>query len=341
MKNIDWGKLPFQYVKTDYNVRCYYQDGNWSELEESSSEYIEMHMASTCLHYGQEVFEGLKAYRGKDGQIRLFRLDQNASRMQFSAKGLLMPSLPTELFKKAIHKVVALNHEYVPPYGSGATLYIRPFIVGLGPEVGVRPARKYMFTVFVCPVGPYFKEGFKPVDIMICRKYDRAAPLGTGAFKVGGNYAASLVSLKEAHESGFATTLYLDAKEKKYIDEAGPANFFGIKENRYITPDSKSILQSITNLSLQELAADMGMQVEKRPVPVDELESFEEVGACGTAAVITPIRTIVDPDKNHIYKYGDGESPGPISHKLYQRLHDIQFGDEEDKFGWITYLNTK
>lgn len=338
MKNIDWKHLPFQYTPTDKNVRCYYKDGKWGTLEESDSEYINLHMASTSLHYGQEVFEGLKAYRGQDNKIRLFRVEENAKRMARSAEGILMPAFPQELFIEAIKHVVYLNRDYVPPYGIGATLYIRPLMVGLGPEVGVKPAKTYMFVVFVTPVGPYFRDGFNPVDIMICRNYDRAAPLGTGSYKVGGNYAASLVSLKLAHDSGFATTLYLDAKEKKYIDEAGPANFFAIKDNSYITPKSASILPSITNLSLMDLATDLGMKVERRQVPVSELSSFEEVGACGTAAVITPIRKIIDPDENKIYEYSLDNKPGPVSTKLYEKLTAIQFGDEPDTHGWITFI---
>ena len=194
--------------------------------------------------------------------------------------------------------MVKLNERFVPPYGTGASLYIRPLLIGTGPQVGVRPADEFLFMVFVMPVGPYFKEGFKPVDIMITRDYDRAAPLGTGHLKVGGNYAASMTSVAKAHDAGYATALYLDAKEKKYIDECGPANFFGIRNNTYVTPDSHSILPSITNKSLQQIAADMGMKVEKRHVEVTELKDFEETGACGTAAVITPIRKIVDPDLN-------------------------------------------
>ncbi|MBN2485270.1 MAG: branched-chain amino acid aminotransferase [Bacteroidales bacterium] len=338
MKNIDWKHLPFQYYKTDYNVRCYYRDGKWGELEVSDSEYIELHMAATCLHYGQEIFEGLKAYRGKDNKIRLFRLEENAKRMNRSAQGILMQELPIELFKEAVIKAVKLNEEYVPPYGTGATLYIRPLLIGIGPEVGVRPAKSYMFVVFVCPVGPYFRDGFNPVDIMICRDHDRAAPQGTGCYKVGGNYAASLTSLKIAHDSGFATSLYLDAREKKYIDEAGPANFFGIKNNMYVTPESKSILPSITNMSLMDLARDLGMKVERRPVPLEELETFEEAGACGTAAVITPIRKIVDPEKNKFYTFCADNKPGPVSSRLYNLLVSIQFGDEPDKHGWITLV---
>lgn len=339
MKNIDWKQLPFQYYKADYNIRSYYENGKWSDLEISDSEFIELHMASTCLHYGQEAFEGLKAYRGKDNKIRLFRVGENAKRLARSADGILMQKFPEELFIRAVEKVVKLNEEYVPPYGTGATLYIRPLLIGLGPEVGVRPAKKYMFIVFVCPVGPYFRDGFKPVDIMICRDYDRAAPLGTGSYKVGGNYAASLNSLKIAHDAGFATTLYLDAREKKYIDEAGPANFFAIAGNKYVTPKSKSILPSITNLSLMKLAEDLGMEVEQRSISIDELEKFDEAGACGTAAVITPIRKIIDPEKNKIYEFAKDNNPGEISSKLYQLLVEIQFGDSPDKYGWIKFID--
>ncbi len=335
----DWKNLGFGISKTDYNVRCYYRDGKWGELEISSSSEISIHMGATCLHYGQQSFEGLKAYRGRDERIRLFRYDENAKRMARSATGIMLAEVPQAIFQGAIEKVVKLNERFVPPYGTGASLYIRPLLLGTGPEVGVRPAKEYLFIVFVMPVGPYFKEGFKPVDILITRQHDRAAPLGTGHLKVGGNYAASLTSVAKAHEGGYATTMYLDAKEKKYIDECGPANFFGIKNNTFITPDSHSILPSITNKSLQEIALSLGMKVEKRPVEVKELAEFEETGACGTAAVITPIKKIVDPDDNKVYTFGDGINPGPVTKKLYEELIGIQYGDIEDKFGWITILD--
>lgn len=337
--NIDWKNLGFGISETDYNVRCYYRNGSWGELEISSSPQISMHMGATCLHYGQESFEGLKAYRGKDGRIRLFRYDENAKRMRTSAEGIMLAEVPQSLFQEAVEKVVKLNERFVPPHGTGASLYIRPLLIGTGPQVGVRPADEFLFMVFVMPVGPYFKEGFKPVDIMITRDHDRAAPLGTGHLKVGGNYAASMTSVAEAHEAGFATALYLDAREKKYIDEAGPANFFAIKDNTFITPDSSSILPSITNKSLQQIATDMGMKVEKRHIEVGELETFEETGACGTAAVITPIRKIVDKDNGKTYTYGDGSNPGPVTAKLYERLTGIQYGDVEDPYGWITILD--
>jgi branched-chain amino acid aminotransferase len=334
----DYKNLGFGYLKTDLNVRSYYKNGKWSELEVTSSEFLNIHMAATCLHYGQEAFEGLKAYMGKDGQIRVFRCDENAKRMQSSARGIRMAEVPLELFHEAVIKAVSLNKKYVPPYGTGASLYIRPLLFGSGAEVGVKPAKEYTFVVFVTPVGPYFKEGFKPGNIMICRDFDRAAPMGTGNIKVGGNYAASLNSLEKGHELGFGTVLYLDSKERKYIDECGPANFFAIKNNSYITPESKSILPSITNKSLQTLAEDMGMKVEKRHVPVEELSEFEEVGACGTAAVISPIGKIVDPENNIIYSYCKDGAPGPVSTKLYKRLVDIQYGDEPDKFGWTEII---
>jgi len=337
--NLDWNNLGFGYMKTDFNVRCHFRDGKWGEIEVSSEETISLHIGATCLHYGQESFEGLKAYRGKDGNIRLFRHDENARRMLSSARGIMLAEVPEELFMEAVEKVVTLNQDYVPPYGTGASLYIRPLLIGTGPEVGVRPSKEYTFMVFVMPVGPYFKEGFKPVDMIICRDVDRAAPLGTGHLKVGGNYAASLTSLSRANQSGYATTMYLDALEKKFIDECGPANFFGIRNNTYVTPKSHSILPSITNKSLQELARKLGMKVEERKVPVEELAEFEEAGACGTAAVITPIGKVVDEVKGIIYSFGDGIKPGPISTRLYETLLGIQFGDIEETSGWIKILD--
>lgn len=335
MENIEWSKLPFGYFKTNYNIRCYYKNGQWGQLEESTSEQITMHMAATCLHYGQEAFEGLKAFRTKDNSIKVFRLTENSKRMNSSADSILMPQVPEQLFREAIHKAVKLNSEFVPPYGTGASLYIRPLLIGTGPQVGVRPAEEYLFMVFVGPVGPYFKEGFNPVSIKIARDYDRAAPLGTGHVKVGGNYAASLRATEEAHKEGYAACLFLDAKEKLYIDECGPANFFAIKDNKYITPESHSILPSITNKSLQVLAESIGLKIEKRRVHVDELKDFEEVGACGTAAVISPIKKIYDPEKNLTYEYCKDGNAGPVSQKLYNLLLDIQACNIPDKYGWI------
>ncbi|MDL2222923.1 branched-chain amino acid aminotransferase [Bacteroidales bacterium OttesenSCG-928-M11] len=339
MENINWSDLSFGYMKTDFNVRSYYKDGAWGDLEISDSEQITMHMASTCLHYGQEAFEGLKAFRGKDGKVRIFRMRENALRLQASCRGIEMIEFPVELFEKAIVEVVKQNERFVPPYESGASLYIRPLIIGTGAQVGVKPSKEYLFVVFVTPVGPYFREGFKPTPYCIIRGYDRAAPYGTGTIKVGGNYAASLVAGNIAHSKGYSAVLYLDAKEKKYIDECGPANFFGIKNNTYITPESSSILPSITNKSLMILAEELGMKVERRPIPVEELETFEETGACGTAAVISPVSRIDDLEENKSYVFSETGEAGPMSLRLYNKLRSIQYGDEEDKWGWVTVLD--
>lgn len=338
MQNIDWANLKFGYMPTDYNVRCYYRNGKWGEIEVSSSEIINIHMAATALHYGQEAFEGMKAFRCPDGKIRAFRIKDNAERLQSTCRGILMPELPTELFEAMVKKVVKLNERFVPPYESGASLYIRPLLIGTGAQVGVHPANEYLFVTFVSPVGPYFKGGFATNDYVIIREYDRAAPLGTGRYKVGGNYAASLAANKMAHDAGYASEFYLDAKEKKYIDECGAANFFGIKDGKYITPKSSSILPSITNRSLQQLAKDLGMEVEVRPIPEEELSTFEEAGACGTAAVISPIRKIDDLENHKSYVISKDGKPGPWSEKLYTHLRAIQYGTEPDVHGWTTVI---
>ena len=338
MQEIDWKNLSFGYMKTDYNVRVYYRDGKWGEVEVCSEETIPMHMAATCLHYGQEAFEGLKAYRCPDGKVRVFRVDENAARLQSTCRGILMPEVPTELFIEMVKKVVRLNERFIPPYESGATLYIRPLLVGTSAQVGVHPSKEYLFLIFVTPVGPYFKGGFSTNPYVIVREYDRSAPLGTGIYKVGGNYAASLKANDIAHQKGYACEFYLDAKEKKYMDECGAANFFGIKDNTYVTPKSTSILPSITNKSLMQLADDYGMKVERRQIPEDELETFEEAGACGTAAVISPISYIDDLDTGKRYTFSKDGQPGPMSTKLYNHLRNIQYGIEEDKHGWTTVV---
>ena len=336
---LDWKNLPFGYVKTDYNIRTYYQNGSWGKIEATSSEVIDIHMAATALHYGQQAFEGMKAFRGKDNKIRLFRWEENAKRLNKSARVLLMPEVPVPHFKKALNLAVQKNAHFVPPYESGATLYIRPLLIGTGPEVGVKPANEYLFMIFVTPVGPYFSAGFHPVDFTITHEFDRAAPLGTGHVKAGGNYAAGLRAMKKAHSEGFASVIFLDAREKTYIDECGPANFFAIKDNTYITPQSSSILASITNLSLMDLARDFGMKVEQRPIKAEELTDFDEVGACGTGAIITPIKKIVDKKTNNVYKYGQNAKPGPVTQKLYDTLLGIQYGDLPDRFGWIEMVD--
>ncbi len=338
MDTINWADLSFGYMKTDFNVRSYYKDGKWSEPQVDTSEFLNIHMAATCLHYGQDAYEGLKAFKGKDGKIRIFRMRENALRLQSSCRGIMMAELPVELFEEMVLLVVKKNERFVPPYESGASLYIRPLLIGTSAQVGVKPASEYTFLIFVTPVGPYFKEGFKPTPMVILREYDRAAPLGTGTFKVGGNYAASLTAGEKAHKLGYSAVLYLDAKEKKYLDECGPANFFGIKNNTYVTPESTSILPSITNKSLMQLAEDMGMKVERRRIPEEELSTFEEAGACGTAAVISPILRIDDLAENRSYHFSKDGKAGPISEKLYKKLRAIQYGDEPDIHGWVTIV---
>lgn len=338
MKNIDWKSLSFGYVKTDYNVRCYFRNGEWGKVEITSDEYIPMHMAASCLHYGQEAFEGMKAFRGKDGKVRLFRWEENWKRLNNSCDAIMMAPIPKELFFECLEKVIKLNADYIPPFGTEGSLYLRPLLIGTGATVGVKPANEYLFLVFVTPVGPYFKEGFKPTDMQIAKDFDRAAPLGTGHVKVGGNYAASLRAGERAHHEGFSASIFADAKTKTYIDEAGPANFFGIKDGKYVTPDSGSILPSITNMSLRQIAEDLGLVVERRHVRLDEIGTFEEAGACGTAAVISPIRMIQDRETGEEYVIAKDGQPGPWSIKMREMLMGIQYGEIEDKHNWCTIV---
>ena len=337
--NLDWSNLSFGYMKTHYNVRCTFKDGKWGEIEVTDSERVDLHMAATCLHYGQEIFEGLKAFRGKDGKIRIFRLEENAKRIQRSAEGVMMEPLPVEKFREMVEKVVRLNEDFIPPYGSGSSLYIRPLELGTSAQVGVKPASEYLFLIFVTPVGPYFKEGFKPTKVAIYRQFDRAAPCGTGRWKVGGNYAASLTAGALAKQGGYSAVLYLDPKEKKYIDECGPANFFAVKGDTYITPKSGSILPSITNMSLQQIALDLGMKVECRPILLEELEEMDEAAECGTAAVAAPISQVDDIDEGKTFVMSKDGNPGPWTTKLYNHLRAIQLGDEADTHNWVTVLD--
>ena len=295
-------------------------------------------MAATTLHYGQEIFEGLKAFRGADGKIRIFRLEENAKRMRESAKGLLMEPIPVELFEEMCIKAVKLNERFIPPYGTGASLYIRPLEIGMTPRIGVKEADEYLFIIMVTPVGPYFKGGFKNTNMCIMRQYDRVAPQGTGRWKVGGNYAASLGAGHKAHELGYSAVLYLDPKEKKYLDECGPANFYAIKDGKYITPKSDSILPSITNMSLMDIARDMGIEVEQRPIAVEELAECSEAAACGTAAVCSPIGEIDDLDNGIKYVMSKDGKPGPVTTRLYNHLNAIRLGETPDTHGWNTIV---
>lgn len=334
MENIEWGKLGFNYYKTAYNVRFHYADGKWGAMEATDDEYMRMHISAACLHYGLEIFEGLKAFRGVDGKVRIFRVADNARRLRTSAERLCLPVPTVEMIVEGCKEVVRRNEAYIPPYGTGASLYLRPVMFGTSVGLGVKPAKEAMLIIYASPVGAYFKEGIKPIKVALDREQDRAAPRGTGDVKVGGNYAASIYSGQHAHELGYSNVLYLDAATHTHIEEFGAANFFGIKDGKYVTPKSPSILPSITNMSLRQLAVDLGLTVEEREVPVEELSTFEEVGACGTAAVISPVSKIFDMQTNRVYEYG--EEVGPMSMKLFNLLQDIQYGRAEDKHGWCT-----
>lgn len=337
METIDWGALGFNYLKTDCNARFTFKDGKWSDMELTDDEYIKMHMSASCLHYGLELFEGLKAFRGVDGKIRLFRVADNAARLRSSAERLCLPVPSEQMIIDACIEVVRRNERFIPPYGTGASLYLRPVMFGTMVGLGVKPSKEALLIVYCSPVGAYFKEGIKPILVALDREQDRAAPRGTGDVKVGGNYAASILSGEHAHAQGYSNVLYLDAAEHKYIEECGAANFFGIRDGKYVTPKSPSILPSITNKSLRQIAADMGLTVEERPVPLEELRSFEECGACGTAAVISPIGKIFDMQTNEVYEFGM-DKVGKTSMELYTRLQDIQYGRAEDTHGWCTIV---
>lgn len=334
VETIDWNNLGFGYIDTGKKFRAYFKDGKWSEGKIETDKHLTISEASNVFHYGQTCFEGLKAYRTKDGSIQLFRPDENAKRMKASAQRLLMEPYPEEDFVRAIHEVVKANAEWVPPYGTGASLYIRPFLMGIGDTVGVAPATEYVFSIFVTPVGAYFKGGLAPAHFLVS-DYDRAAPRGTGAAKVAGNYAASLYPGKMAKSQGYADAIYLDPATKTKIEEVGAANFFGITaDGEFVTPLSDSILPSITKYSLMELASDrLGLTVVEGDVYVDQLDRFIEAGACGTAAVITPIGSITAGDKKQVF-YSETEV-GPTIKRLYEELVGIQYGDIEGPAGWV------
>ncbi|MCC9873193.1 branched-chain amino acid aminotransferase [Streptococcus agalactiae] len=333
--NLDWDNLGFAYRKLPFRYISHFKDGKWDDGKLTDDATLHISESSPALHYGQQAFEGLKAYRTKDGSIQLFRPDQNAERLQRTADRLLMPHVPTDKFIAAVKSVVRANEEFVPPYGTGATLYIRPLLIGVGDIIGVKPAEEYIFTVFAMPVGSYFKGGLTPTNFIVSKEYDRAAPNGTGAAKVGGNYAASLLPGKYAHEKQFSDVIYLDPATHTKIEEVGAANFFGItKDNQFITPLSSSILPSITKYSLLYLAKErFSMEAIEGDVFVDELDKFTEAGACGTAAVISPIGGIQNGDDFHVF-YSETEV-GPVTRKLYDELVGIQFGDVEAPEGWI------
>ena len=334
-KAIDWSNLGFSYMETEKRFVSNYKDGKWDAGLLTDNANVVINECAGVLQYAQTCFEGLKAYTTEDGHIVMFRPDLNAKRMADSAKRLMMPAFPEERFLEAVHKVVEANKAFVPPYGSGATLYIRPYMFGSNPVIGVKPADEYQFRVFTTPVGPYFKGGAKPITIRVC-DYDRAAPHGTGHVKAGLNYAMSLYAIMEAHSQGYDENMYLDAATRTKVEETGGANFIFItKDQKLVTPKSSTILPSITRRSLMYVAEHyLGMEVEEREVYFDEVKEFAECGLCGTAAVISPVGEVVDHGKEICFPSGMDEM-GPVTKKLYDTLTGIQMGHIEAPEGWI------
>ena len=337
-KNIDWSNLGFGYVKTDYRYVSNFKNGAWDEGTLSTDDMVTISECACVLQYAQTVFEGMKAYTTEDGHIVVFRPDLNAERMENSAKRLEMPVFPKDRFVDAIVKLVEANADYVPPYGSGATLYIRPYMFGTNAVIGVKPADEYQFRAFCTPVGPYFKGGVKPITIRVS-DFDRAAPRGTGHIKAGLNYAMSLHAIMDAHRQGFDENMYLDPATRTKVEETGGANFlFVTKDNKVVTPKSDSILPSITRRSLVYVAKEyLGLEVEEREVYFDEVKDFAECGLCGTAAVISPVGKIVDHGKEICMPSGMTEM-GPVTKKLYETLAGIQMGRLEAPEGWIKVI---
>lgn len=333
--DIDWSTLGFSYIRTDLRYLAHWRDGAWQPGELTADNTLHISEGSTALHYGQQCFEGLKAYRCADGSINLFRPDRNAARMKDSCDRLLMPEVPEAMFIEACKQVIRANERFIPPYGTGGSLYLRPFVIGVGDNIGVRSAPEFIFSVFCLPVGPYFKGGLTPTNF-VTSMFDRAAPNGTGAAKVGGNYAASLLPGHEAKARHFGDVIYLDPATHTKIEEVGSANFFAITKDgkKFVTPKSPSILPSITKYSLLHIAEKrLGLQVEEGDVYVSDLDQYGEAGACGTAAVVTPIGGIQNGDDFHVF-YSESEV-GPITRRLYDELVGIQFGDKDAPEGWI------
>ncbi len=337
-KNIDWANLGFGYVQTDKRFVANYKDGAWDEGTLSEDPYVVLYECAGVLQYAQTVFEGMKAYRTEDGRVVCFRPDLNASRMADSARRLEMPPFPEDRFVQAIVDTVKANIDYVPPYGSGATLYIRPYMFGSNPVIGVKPADEYQFRILTTPVGPYFKGGAKPITIKVS-DFDRAAPHGTGHIKAGLNYAMSLHAIVTAHKEGFDENMYLDAATRTKVEETGGANFiFVTKDGKVVTPKSNSILPSITRRSLMVVAKDiLGLEAEEREVYFDEVKDFAECGLCGTAAVISPVGKINDHGKEICFPSGM-EKMGPVIQKLYDTLTGIQMGRIEGPEGWLKVI---
>ena len=337
-KNIDWKNLGFGYIQTDYRFVANYKNGAWDEGTLTEDPNVVINECAGVLQYAQTVFEGMKAYTTKDGRIVTFRPDLNGERMEQSAARLEMPIYPKDKFVEAIIKTIKANEAYVPPYGSGATLYVRPYMFGSNPVIGVKPADEYQFRVLTTPVGPYFKGGAKPITIRVC-DFDRAAPRGTGHIKAGLNYAMSLHAIVDAHKQGYDENMYLDAATRKNVEETGGANFlFVTKDGKVVTPKSNSILPSITRRSLIQVAKEyLGLEAEEREIYLDELKDFAECGLCGTAAVISPVGKIVDHGKEICFPSGM-EEMGPVTKKLYETLTGIQMGTIKAPEGWVVEI---
>ena len=337
-KNIDWGNLGFGYVKTDYPYVSNFKNGAWDEGGLITDDTVTISECAGVLQYAQTVFEGMKAYTTEDGHIVTFRPDLNGERMENSARRLEMPVFPKDRFVKAVVETIKANAAYVPPYGSGATLYVRPYMFGSNAVIGVKPADEYQFRVFTTPVGPYFKGGAKPITIRVS-DFDRAAPCGTGHIKAGLNYAMSLHAIVDAHKQGFDENMYLDSKTRTKVEETGGANFiFVTKDGKVVTPKSDSILPSITRRSLIYVAQHyLGLEAEEREIYFDEVKDFAECGLCGTAAVISPVGKIVDHGKEICFPSGM-EKMGPVTQKLYETLTGIQMGRIEAPEGWIQVI---
>jgi len=331
---ISWKELGFRYLDTGVYARADFRRGVWSAVELCSGASLSIHIAATCLHYGQACFEGMKAFRQISGRVACFRPDAHARRMKRTAERLAMVPPTESLFLDTVRMLVAQNDAYVPPVETGATLYVRPLLIGTSPVIGVHPSADFAFVVFAMPVGPYYKDGMVPVPAYVQEDYDRAAPHGVGHVKAAGNYAAGLVGEIEVKAKGFPVSLFLDSATHSLIDEFGTSNFIGItRDGRYVTPKSASILESITNDSLMVIARDLGLTVEHRPVRWDEIEDFVEVGACGTAAVITPISSITRGDKT-LY-FGSEDKPGKTLQRLYDEIQGIRHGTIADRYGWM------
>ncbi len=339
MKDLDWGNLGFAYMKTDYRFVARYKNGAWEEGGLTDDNTIPLNESACVLQYAQTCFEGLKAYRTKDGHIVCFRPDLNAARMADSCRRMKMPVFPEDKFVEAVVKTVQANADWVPPFGSGATLYIRPYMFGADPILGVKPANEFEFRIFCTPVGPYFKGGVKPLTLRIS-DFDRAAPHGTGHIKAGLNYAMSLYAIVDAHEKGYDENVYLDAATRTCLEETGGANILLItKDGKVVTPKSDTILPSITRRSLMQVAKDyLGLEVEERKVYLDELDQFAECGLCGTAAVISPVGKIVDHGREICFPAGM-EKMGEITQKLYNTLVGIQMGEIPAPEGWICRID--